>query len=233
MMKPWEIQVRVQQVSKSGNALCLLYKDSRYDMEALDAEYGKKNWQNHFRMVGEILICDIEVWDEEKKSWVHKENAGNETHVGEDKGYASDALKRAGTNWGVGRELYSAPDIWIKLEREEVGSSKNGSFFCRQKFYVQNIGYNEANKISFLQISDSNNRERFSWSIGVNLPIAVPDEPAVAAMRDEAIKKVIAAEGEGFTPEWKAKVMKGIPKYDEPTLKRLINEKLKEVVVNA
>ena len=137
MMKPHEIQVMAKQVTQYGKALCLLYKDARYDMSALDAMFGPKNWQKTYRLVGDSLFCTVSVWDSEKNCWVAREDVGTETQVAEEKGQASDAFKRACYNWGIGRELYTAPDIWIPLDKEEIGSYEAKGkqvYTCKQSF---------------------------------------------------------------------------------------------------
>jgi len=226
-MKGNDIQVMVKMVHKNKSALCLLYKDARYDQDALDKKYGQMNWQNEYRMVGDILICSISVWDKEKGLWVTKENAGNETQVGEDKGYASDAFKRAATNWGIGRELYRSPDVWINLSDNEIGSYKNKQgkevLTCKQKFYVQNITFKNGS-VNSLVICDSRNTPRFIW--GDDNPIVeVPLDENLEEMRAVAVEKVNATTK--FDQAWKNKVLKGLPKYNEATVKRLLNETLK------
>lgn len=227
-MKGNDIQVMVKMVHKNKSALCLLYKDARYDQDALDKKYGPMNWQNEYRMIGDILICSISVWDEAKKSWVKKENAGNETEVGEDKGYASDAFKRAATNWGIGRELYRAPDVWIKLDDSEIGSYTNKSgkeiLTCKQKFYVMNITFKNG-AVNHLVICDSRNNPRFKWNDADPI-VEVPLDDDLEEMRAVAIDKVNATSK--FDDGWKKKVLKGLPKYDLGTIKRLLNETLKE-----
>ena len=48
--------------------------------------------------------------------WVCKEDTGTESNTEAEKGLASDSFKRAGFNWGIGRELYTAPLIYVKSE---------------------------------------------------------------------------------------------------------------------
>ena len=226
-MKGNDIQVMVKMVSKNKSALCLLYKDARYDQDILDKKYGQMNWQNEYRMVGEILVCAISVWDKDKECWVRKENVGNETQVGEDKGYASDAFKRAATNWGIGRELYRAPDVWIKLDDNEIGSYQSGQgkeiLYSKQKFYVQNITFRNG-VVNHLIITDSKGDIRFKWN-DAEPAIEVPLDDDIEQMRQVASEKVAATTS--FPQEWKDKVLRGLPKYDESTLKRLLNETLK------
>ena len=111
-----EVNVRVAKVGteKDGEIpwfTCLLYKDARFDMDILDETVGPMNWQRHHSR--ENANCIIAIWDENKKQWVEKEDTGTESYTEAQKGIASDSFKRAGTNWGIGRELYTAPLIFV------------------------------------------------------------------------------------------------------------------------
>ena len=122
-----EIDCRIATVKEDGITL-LLYKDARCDMNILDETVGAFNWQrSHIR---DNANCIVSIWDEEKKQWISKEDVGTESNTEAEKGLASDSFKRACFNWGIGRELYTAPFIWI-----EKGNYK-GKY---DKFIVQDI----------------------------------------------------------------------------------------------
>lgn len=109
-----EIDCRVARISNSGVFL-LLYKDARCDMNILDETVGKMNWQrSHSR---ENANCTVSIWDEEKKIWISKEDTGTESNTEKEKGLASDSFKRACFNWGIGRELYTAPRVLIPVKK--------------------------------------------------------------------------------------------------------------------
>ena len=107
-----EIDVRVGTVTEKGYTL-LLYKNARVDMAMLDETVGEYNWQRDHKEVKGNLYCGISIWDAEKNQWVTKWDCGVESFSEKEKGEASDSFKRAGFNWGIGRELYTAPFIWI------------------------------------------------------------------------------------------------------------------------
>ena len=110
LLRANEIDCRISQVKQNGLSL-LLYKDARVDQNILDETVGPMNWQrSHSR---ENANCTVSIWDEEKKMWVSKEDTGKESNTEAEKGLASDSFKRACFNWGIGRELYTAPFIWI------------------------------------------------------------------------------------------------------------------------
>ena len=106
-----EIDCRISTASQKGVSL-LLYKDARVDQNILDETVGPMNWQrSHSR---DNANCTVSLWDEEKQQWIAKEDTGTESNTEKEKGLASDSFKRACFNWGIGRELYTAPFIWIK-----------------------------------------------------------------------------------------------------------------------
>lgn len=140
-LKANEIDCRVSQINEKGLTL-LLYKDARVDMDILDETVGAKNWQRtHTR---DNANCIVEIWDEDKKQWICKEDTGTESFTEKEKGLASDSFKRAGFNWGIGRELYTAPFIYIPLKDKDGESNfepkeKNGKVTTFTKFYVEAI----------------------------------------------------------------------------------------------
>ena len=128
-----EIDCRVSTCSEKGVSL-LLYKDARCDMIILDETVGPLNWQR--RHTRENANCIVEIWDDEKKQWIAKEDTGTESYTEKEKGQASDSFKRACFNWGIGRELYTAPFIW-------VSSDTSASPFCNSYFVIPVFPYLE------------------------------------------------------------------------------------------
>ena len=109
-LKENEIDCRVSQIA-SNYCTLLLYKDARVDMNILDETVGSMNWQKKYSR--DNANCTVEIWCEDKKQWIAKEDTGTESYTEKEKGQASDSFKRACFNWGIGRELYTAPFIWI------------------------------------------------------------------------------------------------------------------------
>ena len=136
-LKPNEIDVRIATINEKGLIL-LLYKDARVDMDILDETVGPMNWQRkHTR---DNANCTIEIWDKDKGQWVSKEDTGTESFTEKEKGLASDSFKRAGFNWGIGRELYTSPFIWIPAEKCNIKSNIiTNKLMCNDKFVVEAI----------------------------------------------------------------------------------------------
>ena len=132
-----DIECRVSTVSDKGCSL-LLYKDARCDMKILDETVGPENWKRSHELINGNLFCNVSIWDEGKKEWVTKQDVGTESYTEKEKGQASDAFKRACFNWGIGRELYTAPFIWIK-SGDVTLAQKNGKSTTYDKFSVEQI----------------------------------------------------------------------------------------------
>lgn len=156
-----EIECRVQSVKESGLVL-LLYKDARVDMNILDETVGSACWQReHYECKGN-LFCRVGVKLTDLKTlkdeWVWKSDCGTESNTEAQKGEASDSFKRACFNWGIGRELYTSPFIWIPADKCNI---KNGK--CYDKFKVEKIQI-ENKVITGLAIYNETKKERaFVW----------------------------------------------------------------------
>lgn len=169
LLRENEIDCRVSQIA-SNYCTLLLYKDARVDQNILDETVGCMNWQK--RYVRDNANCIVGIWDEEKKQWVEKEDTGTESFSEAEKGLASDSFKRACFNWGIGRELYTAPSIFI-FPRKDMGTKvkddeeskeffeKNGKYTTKTKFYVDLIGYDDKKCINNLVIRDNKGNSRF------------------------------------------------------------------------
>lgn len=131
-----EVEVRAAQVSQRG-ASFLLYKDARVDQIILDETVGPLNWQrSHSR---DNANCTVSIWDYEKLQWVSKEDTGTESNTEKEKGLASDSFKRACFNWGIGRELYTAPRIWIGPRDITIKENGRGGYTTYDKLKVHEM----------------------------------------------------------------------------------------------
>lgn len=145
LLRADEIECRIGTISEKGISL-LLYKDARADMKILDEIFGSMNWQRKHEVIGGSLYCTVSVWDEEKKQWISKMDVGTESNTERVKGQASDSFKRACVSLGIGRELYTAPFIWISAGKVKIEKRQDGKFYIQDKFTVREISYNEENR---------------------------------------------------------------------------------------
>lgn len=160
-----EIELRVGSTNESGFQL-LLYKNARVDMALLDEVVGVGNWQREHIILGNDIYCRLGVWNEELKQWVWKTDAGSSGTIEEEKSKASDSFKRAATNFGLGRCLYSAPFVWIVTKTKEgvlTGETK------KDRYIVDDIGYTD-HKITKLVIkNEKTNKVVFSMGSKVKV----------------------------------------------------------------
>lgn len=159
-LKANEIECRVQTVKEKGCSL-LLYKDARCDMKLLDEIFTPLGWEREHTIINGSLFCTVRVWDDSKKMWISKQDVGTESNTEKEKGQASDSFKRACSNIGIGRELYTAPFIWINLQGNETYEQKNKKIGVKTKFAVNEIAYNDAKEIIKLAISDQKGQIRY------------------------------------------------------------------------
>jgi hypothetical protein len=196
-----DIDVRVAQTLAGNNkvrASLLLYKDARVDMKILDELFTPMGWKRSHKMIGDRLYCQVEVWDAEKKEWIYKEDVGVESNTEAEKGQASDSFKRACVNWGIGRELYTAPRIVVELRENEYTRDQNNKIRVWAKFSVKSIGYDTKSRtITSLVIQDTLGNERYV--------MGQEAQPAAAKEPSQAVKARRAASGrspkaETYTP---------------------------------
>lgn len=155
-LKANEIEARVATVNASGCSL-LLYKDARVDQKLLDETLGVFGWKRSHQLIGDRLYCTVEVWDATKEQWISKQDVGTESYTEKEKGQASDSFKRACFNLGIGRELYSAPFIWVSSGICDIRND-NGRYTTKDRFEVQDIGYDEEGDINKLTIINTKSK---------------------------------------------------------------------------
>lgn len=168
-LKSDEIDCRIAQLKKTWLSL-LLYKDARVDMNILDETVGPMNWDRDHKELKGNIYAGIGIWNEKQNRMIWKWDAGKESFSEAEKGEASDSFKRAGVNWGIGRELYTAPAIFIPITDNEDKPNfeleeKEGKITTKTKFYVEAIQI--VNKeITGLSIKNNKNKRVFVWKRG-------------------------------------------------------------------
>lgn len=155
LLKADEIECRVSVIKESGLSL-LLYKDARVDQKILDETFGIFGWKRSHQSIEGNLYCTVEIFDKEKGEWVAKQDVGTTGYAEKEKSQASDSFKRACFNWGIGRELYTAPFIWIPAGKASImykeDQNKVKRFSCNERFSVSSIQYNDNREICALVI---------------------------------------------------------------------------------
>ena len=159
LLSAQDIECRAQHVAKDFSwCSLLLYKNARVDMQILDETFGRFGWKRSHELINGRLYCTVSIYDDEKCQWVSKQDVGVESNTEAEKGQASDAFKRACFNVGIGRELYTAPKIFISLTKDDVKNSRLST-----RFDVRAIEYTN-NQISYLQIVDNKGILRYEYA---------------------------------------------------------------------
>lgn len=150
LLRADEIECRVAAINGKGLSL-LLFKDARVDQRILDETFTPFGWRRTHQEINGSLYCTVEVWDREKGQWVAKQDVGTAGYAEKEKGQASDSFKRACFNWGIGRELYTAPFIWIPAGKADI-QEREGRYVTPDRFLVHSIAYNSQREICALSI---------------------------------------------------------------------------------
>ena len=188
-----EIECRVGQIARNGNGLSLLlYKDSRTDGDILDETVGAENWQCEYDVINGQLFCTVSIWDEAKSQWIRKQDVGSPSNVEAEKGRSSDALKRACFRWGIGKELYTAPRIWVYANSRDgsknctIQQGQNGKMQCYDSFSVERIDIAN-HEILYVSIrNDETGQTVFAWAKPEYQDELVnPSQPANAPSREQ------------------------------------------------
>lgn len=150
LLRADEIECRVGTINERGLSL-LLYKDARVDQKILDEAFGMYGWERTHQSIEGNLYCTVRIWDSEKVQWIEKQDVGTTSYTEKEKGQASDAFKRACVNVGIGRELYTAPFIWIPSSKANI-QKRDNRYTTSERFQVREISYNEMREIAAITI---------------------------------------------------------------------------------
>ena len=164
-----EIECRIGMIKPTGLTL-LLYKDARCDMNILDETVGPENWYRDHKELKGNMYCGVGIYDKESDRIIYKWDCGSESNTEAEKGEASDSFKRACVNWGIGRELYSSPFIWIGKDKCNIEPVSGSKYKCTDKFKVKKITYNKKGEIDGLCINNE--------ATGKNVFVQMPKEKA-------------------------------------------------------
>lgn len=163
-----EIEIRRgRNVGKNGKVELLLFKNSRVDQCLLDETFGWDGWARVHKEISGVIYCGVAIFSEKRNSWIYKWDCGNEGNFEKDKAASSDSFKRACFNFGLGRELYSAPRIIVEPESDYT------------TYEVEEIGYDSNDRINLLKIVDDNGNLVFNMQDGKVLNIQEPDRVEV------------------------------------------------------
>lgn len=220
LLRADEIECRVSIINKYGLRL-LLFKDARVDQKILDEAFTPFGWKRTHQEIDGKLYCTVEVWDDVKQQWIAKQDVGTASYSEKEKGQASDSFKRACFNWGIGRELYTAPSIWIPASCTYI-QEKDGRFITTERFSVQSIAYNEQREISALEIVDRNGKGVFQmpqkqpeWQtqgIGPQAGLLEQELERTGVSMETVLERYNIKDISQMTPEMCSKALSGLRK---------------------
>ncbi len=163
LLRADEIECRAALVKENGLSL-LLYKDARVDQRILDETFGPFGWQRSHQCINGNLYCTVEIYDKTSGLWISKQDVGTMGYAEKEKSQASDSFKRACFNWGIGRELYSAPFIWIPPEKASI-KQDGERLYCTDHFSVYSISYNKDREIISLAIGNDSRQRQIVYEL--------------------------------------------------------------------
>ena len=162
LLKADEIECRIATASEKGLSL-LLYKDARVDQKILDETFGMFGWKRSHQSIDGNLYCTVEILDKETGEWIAKQDVGTTGYTEKEKSQASDSFKRACFNGGIGRELYTAPCIWVPAAKVQI-QKKDNRYYCNESFQVASITYSASREIVGLSITGDKGKNVFEWN---------------------------------------------------------------------
>jgi hypothetical protein len=109
----WKIQTFVDTI-KGPKAQCVAYVDARDVMDLLDKAVGFENWRDEYKFEAGQWLCGLSIKLGEE--WVTKWDTGVSGDFEKEKSAISDAFKRAGVKWGIGRFLYDLEIKWVDVK---------------------------------------------------------------------------------------------------------------------
>lgn len=193
-LKANEINVRIARVKdteKSRGVTLLLYKDARCDANILDETVGSENWTNRFYECKGNLYCSLGIRNNADEPFVFKDDCGAESYTEKEKGEASDAFKRAGFKWGIGRELYTAPFIWVKGTDCNIKDGK-----CFDTFYVKHIKIEDKKIVQLVIFNNKTEQDCFTYGMP-----KINSNPSSSMLKADIEKLIELAESKGVTAD--------------------------------
>ena len=197
LLKASEIECRIGTINEKGLSI-LLFKDARVDQKLLDETFTPMGWKRSHQSIDGNLYCTVSVWDEEKGQWIDKQDVGTMGNEEKEKSQASDSFKRACFNWGVGRELYTAPFIWVPAARAKIleKTTANGrKYYTSDRFRVSAIGYSTGREIESLTVVNTSGQEVYTLTAPGQKKKAENRTPNLSGNQMTALEKELQRTG--------------------------------------
>ena len=123
-LTPGEIEWKIQGYTKDKSKTTIVpYIDARACFTRLDQCFGPQGWYAKYEPLHtgkeDGFLCTLGIYTE-THGFVDKQDGSGCTDIEPVKGGISGAFKRACHAWGLGRELYSYPKIFIVGEQKHL-----------------------------------------------------------------------------------------------------------------
>ena len=140
------------------------------------------------------------------KMLLKKEDTGKESYSDAEKGLASDSFKRACVNWGIGRELYTTPDLNFPIKDTGTKVDKTNKLRCYDKFVVTEIEYDDMRRVTRVVVLDVNTGKQIEKRPFVipKAPKSAPNEQPKVDLSALRSKLYEQCKTDGINPEWLA-----------------------------
>ena len=149
-LEPADIEVRPATI-KDGKATLLCYIDSRSVVELMDEAVGPMNWSFKLVQVGDQMVGQMGIWDEEKGTWVVKSDVGSESNIDATKGLVSSIYKRCISRWGL-QDLYTIPKIVVE----------DDGYGCR--WGVGDVSWNDKRECTHITLVNKFGKVMYEWN---------------------------------------------------------------------
>lgn len=167
-----------------NEAMVVLYTkvDPRLVMKKLDEKFGPLGWKKETQITYSPTLpggnfvkmghCTLSVFDKDIGEWISRDDYGSPAAWAgetEDKVIASDCLKRAATNFGIARELYSFDNICCKTHDDQgnpvinIQMAASGEYYTLDRFTCAQVKYdNEENIVAIAVKNESTGKMVFA-----------------------------------------------------------------------
>lgn len=215
-LKIEDVDFRIQSISNNGYACIISYKDARVDMNRLDAICGV-NWQDDYKILNNELYCGIAI--KVNDEWIWRWDVGIESNTEKVKGRASDAFKRAAYRWGIGRELYNHPRIYVQLKPEEYttdGSKGRQSNKLKLDKWKWDVSYDDGGNVLHLTAHDQYGNLRYSFPDRQPQQQSQQPAPVQQPVQPSGEKPMLnKMNGKGMSKQWQKIVQRILHKNSE------------------
>ena len=216
-LKPTEIECRAQSVYDKTLKI-LLYKNARVDMNILDETVGSSNWQRTHEDIKGNLFCGVAI-RQDGNEWIWKWDCGTESNTEAEKGESSDSFKRAGFNWGPGRELYTSPVVFIQCETVPDGNryklKDRWEFYDTKVSKIEYEDFNGSRRISKLEITRKGS-VIFKWQSDTEIREQMTKGETLFATISEKDGLKAMCKQKGVTQRWMLQAIGSDPDHPTP-----------------